>query len=141
MTYRRSSKLHEHSSSELHGRWSILGCINRYAKDMPIIHWIVSALAILVAAYLIPGVEVTFVGALVAAIVLALINIFIKPLVVLLTLPINVLTLGLFSLVINALLVMLASMVVPGFSVDGFLAALLFSILLSLINWLFNRAK
>lgn len=108
---------------------------------MPIIHWIVSALAILVAAYLIPGVEVTFVGALVAAIVLALINIFIKPLVVLLTLPINVLTLGLFSLVINALLVMLASMVVPGFSVDGFLAALLFSILLSLINWLFNRAK
>lgn len=108
---------------------------------MPIIHWIVSALAILVAAYLIPGVEVTFIGALVAAIVLALINIFIKPLVVLLTLPINVLTLGLFSLVINALLVMLASMVVPGFSVDGFLAALLFSILLSLINWLFNRAK
>lgn len=108
---------------------------------MPIIHWLVSAIAILVAAYLIPGVEVTLVGALVAAIVLALLNMFIKPLITLLTLPINIITLGLFSLVINALLVMLAGYVVPGFSVDGFVAALLFSILLSLINWLFTKAK
>lgn len=106
---------------------------------MSLIHWIVSALAILVAAYVIPGVEVTLVGALVAAIVLALINMLIKPLVTLLTLPINIVTLGLFSLVINALLVMLAGYVVPGFEVGSFVSALLFSILLSLINWLFLR--
>lgn len=105
-----------------------------------IIHWLVGALAIIIAAYLIPGVDVTLVGALVAAVVIGLINIVIKPLIMLLTLPINVLTLGLFSLVINALLVMLAAAIVPGFAVDGFLSALLFSIVLSLVNLFFNRS-
>lgn len=106
---------------------------------MSIFHWLVSALAILVAAYLIPGVEATLIGAAVAAIVIALINVFLKPLITLLTLPITIVTLGLFSLIINALLVMLADFVVPGFSVATFFDALLFSILLSLINWLFGR--
>lgn len=105
---------------------------------MIIIHWIVSALAIGVAAYLIPGAEVTLVGALVLAVVLGLINVFLKPIIGLLTLPINIVTLGLFSLVVNALLVMLAAMVVPGFSVDGFWAAFFFAILLALINTLFS---
>lgn len=108
---------------------------------MTLIHWVVSALAILVAAYLLPGVDVTLIGALVLAIVLALINIFLKPLITLLTLPINIVTLGLFSLVINALLILLAAAVVPGFSVDGFWTALFFSILLALINWLFGGIK
>lgn len=102
------------------------------------IHWIVSAIAIGIAAYLIPGVIVTPVGALVLAVVLGIINIFIKPFITLLTLPINVVTLGLFSLVINALLVMLAGMVVPGFSVDGFWAAFFFAIVLALVNAVFN---
>jgi putative membrane protein len=106
---------------------------------MAIIHWFVSAVAILIAAYLLPGVEVTLVGALVAAVVIGLINAFLKPLVMLLTLPINVVTLGLFSLVINALLVMLADAVVPDFSIDGFWTAFIFAILLSLLNWLFGR--
>lgn len=106
---------------------------------MTIIHWLVSTLAILVAAYLIPGVTVTLLGAVVAAVVIALINVFLKPIVMLLTLPINIVTLGFFSLVINALLVMLASAVVPDFSVDGFWAAFFFAIILSLINWLFGR--
>jgi len=110
-------------------------------NTMTIIHWIVSALAILVAAYLIPGVEVTLLGALVLAVVLALINIFIKPVLLLLTLPINIVTLGLFSLVINALLIMLAAMIVPGFSVDGFWTALIYSVLLALINYLFGGLK
>lgn len=108
---------------------------------MSLIHWIVSVVAIVVAAYIIPGVEVTFIGALVLAIVLALINIFVKPLILLLTLPINIITLGLFSLVINALLIMLADAIVPGFSVDGFWTALIYSILLSLINFLFGGLK
>ncbi len=104
-----------------------------------IFHWLVSALAIILAAYLVPGVDVTLVGALVAAVVLGLINIVIKPLIVLLTLPINVITLGLFSLVINALLIMLAAAIVPGFVVVGFWPALLFSVVLALVNLFFNR--
>ncbi len=105
---------------------------------MTIIHWIVSAAAILIAAYLIPGVTVTLVGALVLAIVLALINIFLKPVISLLTLPINIVTLGLFSLVVNALLILLAGMIVPGFSVDGFWPAFFFAIVVSLITALFG---
>lgn len=105
---------------------------------MSLIHWIVSAISILVAAYLIPGVDVTLMGALVLAIVLALINLFIKPIISLLTLPLNIVTLGLFSLVVNALLILLASMIVPGFSVHNFFDALLFSIVISVVNWLFS---
>lgn len=105
---------------------------------MKITHWIISALAIVIAAYLIPGVEVTLVGALVLAIVLAIFNIFIKPIVFVLTLPINVLTLGLFSLVINALLILLADKIIPGFAISGFWIAVLFSVVLSLINAVFN---
>lgn len=108
---------------------------------MSFIHWIVTAIAILLAAYLLPGVDVTLLGAVVLAVVLALINVFVKPVVLLLTLPINIVTLGLFSLVINALLIMLAAMIVPGFTVDGFWPALFFSIVLSLITALFGVWK
>lgn len=106
---------------------------------MIIKHWIVAAVGIGLAAYLLPGVSVTLLGALVLAVVLGLINTLIKPLVFILTLPINIVTLGLFSLVINALLIMLAAYVVPGFSVLGFWPAFWFAILLSLINWFFNN--
>lgn len=105
---------------------------------MTLLHWFLSALAILVAAYLVPGVETTLIGALVLAVVLALINIFVKPVVTLLTLPINVITLGLFSFVINAALIMLAAAVVPGFAVANFWIALVFSIVLALITALFG---
>ena len=105
-----------------------------------IIHWIVSALAILVASYLLNAwVDVDLVGALVLAVVLGLINVFLKPIISILTLPLNIVTLGLFSLVVNALLIMLADYLVEGFSVGGFWVALVFSILLSLINFLFGR--
>lgn len=108
---------------------------------MNLVHWLITAVAILLAAYLLPGVDVTLLGAVVLAIVLALINVFVKPLVLLLTLPINILTLGLFSLVINAVFIMLAAMIVPGFSVDGFWPAFFFSILLALITALFGMMK
>lgn len=109
---------------------------------MNIVHLLINAVAILIAAYLIPGVVVdNLVALIVLVIVLALINVFIKPIVTLLTLPINIVTLGLFSLVINALLVMLAGAIVPGFTVDGFWAAFFFAIVLSLVNALFGGMK
>lgn len=106
-----------------------------------IIHWILSAAAIGIAAYLLPGVTVTLAGALVLAVVLGVINTFIKPVILLLTLPLTILTLGLFSLVINALLIMLAAMFVPGFMVAGFWWALLFALVLSLVNAFFHMAE
>lgn len=105
---------------------------------MPLLNWIVTALAIGVAAYLIPGIEVTLIGALVLAIVLGIINVFLKPIINLLTLPLNILTLGLFSLVVNALLIMLAGQIVPGFTVDGFWTAFLFGIVVALVSALFG---
>lgn len=104
-----------------------------------LIHLIVSALGVYVAAYLIPGVTVTYLGAGITAIVLGLINTFIKPIIKILTLPINIVTLGLFSLVINALFVMLVARIIPDFSVSGFWTALIFSVIISLINALFLR--
>jgi putative membrane protein len=105
---------------------------------MPLLNWIVTALAIGIAAYLIPGIEVTLVGALVLAVVLGIINVFLKPIINLLTLPLNILTLGLFSLVVNALLIMLAGQIVPGFTVDGFWTAFLFGIVVALVSALFG---
>jgi putative membrane protein len=103
-----------------------------------IIHWILAALAIGVAASLLPGVTVTLTGAFILAIVLGIINVFIRPLLVLLTLPITILTLGIFSIVLNTLLIMLADLLVAGFTVSGFWWALLFGIVLSLINAFFH---
>ncbi len=100
-----------------------------------LLNWLISALAILVAAYILPGVDVNnFLTALVLAIVLGLINALIRPLVLLITLPLNILTLGLFTFVVNALMILLAAQIVPGFSVNGFWWALLFSLVLSIIN-------
>lgn len=103
-----------------------------------ILHWLVSAVAIGLAALLIPAVEITWVGALLVAIVLGLLSTFIKPILVALTLPLNIVTLGLFSLVINAVLVLVADFIVPGFSVDGFWWALVYAAVLSLINVFFG---
>lgn len=101
------------------------------------VSWLVSALAIVIAAYLLPGVKVSGpLAALITAAVLGLVNAVIKPVLLLLTLPINILTLGLFTLVINALLVLLTSALVPGFSVSGFWQALLFGLVLAVVNYL-----
>lgn len=98
---------------------------------------LLSGIAVLISAYVIPGVQVSgLVAAVVVSVILALVNAFIRPVVSLLTLPLNILTLGLFSLVITALMVMLTSAIVPGFEVSGFVAALLFGVVLSLVNGL-----
>src|SRR5688500_6168934 len=100
-----------------------------------LINWLLNALAVIVSAYLLPGVSVSgFVAALAAAVILSVVNTLLKPLLIFLTLPLNILTLGLFTFVINALLVPLAAAVVLGFRVDNFLWALVFSLVLSIVN-------
>jgi len=101
--------------------------------------WLISSLAILLTAYIIPGVVLSnFWVALLVSVVLGLLNLLVKPLLILLTLPINIFTLGLFTLVINALIIMLASGIVPGFQVGGFFNALFFSLILALIQTIFK---
>ena len=92
---------------------------------------------VLSASYLLPGVHVeSFLTALVVALVLGVVNILVKPLVFVLTLPLTLLTLGLFSFVINALMVVITEWLVPGFQVDGFLWAMLFSLTVSVLSTL-----
>ncbi|HVO25628.1 MAG TPA: phage holin family protein [Candidatus Margulisiibacteriota bacterium] len=98
-------------------------------------NWFLSALSIVIVAHLIPGFEVRSFGtALIAAVVIGLINASIGIVVKLLTLPLTILTFGLFLLVINALMLLFASALVPGFIVSGFLPAFFGAIVLSLVN-------
>jgi putative membrane protein len=112
-----------------------------------ILRWILNALALMAVAYLYPGVEVAgFFPALIAALVLGLVNAIIRPILIVLTLPINILTLGLFTFVINALLFWFVAEIIKGFTVSGFMAALIGSLLYSLItlvtSWLvFSKSK
>ena len=100
-----------------------------------ILRLLLSALAVILLANILPGVEVSAFGsAVLVALVLSLLNLIVKPLLVILTLPVTILTLGLFLLVINAMIILLASSLVSGFSVDGFWQALLFSLLLSVLE-------
>lgn len=98
-----------------------------------LIRIIITAILVLLIAHFMKGVHVAgFVTALLVAVVLGLLNIFIKPIFVLLTLPFTIFTLGLFLLVINAIIILLCTKIVGGFSVDSFWTALLFSVVLSL---------
>jgi len=93
----------------------------------------------MVAAYIVPGVSIrSFGAALVAALIIGLVNALIRPLVLLLTLPVNILTLGLFTLVINALMFWLASGIAKGFDVTGFSAAFLGALVYWLTSWIVN---
>ena len=97
--------------------------------------WVLNAAALLLVAYLYPGVQVaSFFAALVAALVLGLVNAVVRPILVLLTLPVTIVTLGLFLFVINALLFWFVAEIIRGFTVSGFVAALVGSILYSLIT-------
>jgi len=103
------------------------------------IKFLLSGLAVLLTSYLLPGVEVTHYGyALLVAAVLSLANIVVKPILILFTIPITIFTLGLFLLVINAMIIMLVDYFVPGFQVDGFWWALAFSLILSIFNSIFD---
>lgn len=100
-----------------------------------IIRLLLTAVAVFILSYFLPGVnEVSFTSAIIVAAVLALLNAIVKPILVVLTFPITMVTLGLFLLVINACIILLADKFIDGFSVSGFWTALLFSLLLSLLQ-------
>ena len=100
-----------------------------------VLSWALNALALLVTAKLIPGIAVNgFATLLLAALIIGLINAFIKPIVQLFTLPLTIVTLGLFALVINALLLALAAWIVPGFTIAGFWSAFFGAIVLSIVS-------
>jgi len=104
-----------------------------------LLKWLLMTVSVGIAAYLIPGVIVNGVfSALWVALFLGIVNVLIRPVLIFVTLPINIMTLGLFTFVINAVLVLLASRVVHGFEIKGFWTAMLFSIVLSIVNYLLN---
>ena len=101
---------------------------------------LITSAAIMLAGYLLPGIHVSsFWTALLVALTLIFLNLFLKPLMVILTIPFTILTFGLFLLVINALIIMIAGYWVKGFVVDGFWWALIFSIILSVISSLLEK--
>jgi len=104
-----------------------------------ITRWLIITAAILIASSLVPGIQVDSVlTAIIAAGVLGLINVFIKPVLLILTLPLSILTLGVFTFFINALLLELVSCFVKGFRIDGFLSAFLGALIISVFTWFAN---
>lgn len=107
---------------------------------MLIIRWVLLALTLAFVAWLLPGIHLMgFSSALWAALVIGIINVFIRPILMIITVPINILTLGLFTFILNALLLMLVAHIVPGFIIDGFFSALIGSILISVVSVFINR--
>jgi len=105
-----------------------------------IIKFLINGFAVYATAYLLSGVEVSgFVVALIVALVLAVLNVLVKPILILLSLPVTILTLGLFTFVIDAVIVLLASRIVTGFVIDGFWTAIVFSIVLAVISYVLER--
>ncbi|MEE8415109.1 MAG: phage holin family protein [Desulfobacterales bacterium] len=99
--------------------------------------WMILTVAILVTSYLMDGIHVSgFFSAFFAAAILGILNAFFRPILLVLTLPINILSLGLFTFVLNAILLMIVSGVIPGFDVYGFWSGLFGSLLISLISWI-----
>jgi putative membrane protein len=101
-----------------------------------LIRWLILTVAIMFASYVIEGIQVkSFFSALFAAAVLGILNAFFRPILILLTLPINILSLGLFTFIINAMLLKMASGIISGFDVYGFWSAVFGSLLISLVSW------
>lgn len=104
-----------------------------------ILCWLISAASVVATAYIVPGVSIAnFWAAMIAALVIGLVNALVRPILLILTLPVNILTLGLFTLVINALMFWLASSIVKGFDVKDFMAAFWGALVFWLVSWLVN---
>ncbi len=104
-----------------------------------LVRWLVLTVAIIFASYLISGIQVSgFFSALFAAALLGILNVFFRPILLILTLPINIMTLGLFTFIINALILKMASGVIPGFEVHGFWSAVFGALVISAFNWILN---
>ncbi len=107
-----------------------------------LINILVKGIAVLASSYIIPGVMVTgFWNAIVVGIFIGIMNAFVKPILLILTLPINILTLGLFTFVINAVLILFVDRLVPGFKVQGFFTAIIFAFVLSIVESLLNLLR
>ena len=108
------------------------------SKMMPyLVHWFIASLALILTAYFVPGFQVQgLLSAMMASVVIGFVNIFIWPVLAILTLPLTVLTFGLFLLVVNGLALKIAAALTPGFSISGFMPAIIGSIVLTLIGWL-----
>jgi putative membrane protein len=103
------------------------------------IRWLILTAAIMFASYVIEGIVVKgFFSALLAAAVLGILNAFFRPILIVLTLPINILSLGLFTFIINAMLLKMASGVISGFEVYGFWSAVFGSLLISVVSWILS---
>ncbi len=104
-----------------------------------LLRWMTLTVAIIAASYFLDGIEISgFISAFFAAALLGILNAVLRPIALVLTLPINVLTLGLFTFVINALMLKMASGVIPGFNVIGFWTAVIGSLIISIVSWLLN---
>ena len=104
-----------------------------------LIRWLTTTAAIVATAYLLDGIQISgFLSAVFAAAMLGILNAFFRPIALLFTLPINILSLGLFTFIINALMLKMASGLIPGFGVYGFWTAIFGSLLISVISWLLN---
>ena len=104
-----------------------------------LLRWLILTAAILLAAYLVSGIEVHgFWSAFLAAAILGILNAFFRPILLILTLPLNILTLGLFTFVINAFLLKMVSGVISGFEVHGFWPAVLGSVVISIVSWVLS---
>ena len=104
-----------------------------------LIRWIILTASIIIASYLLEGIHISgFFSAFFAAAALGILNALFRPILLILTLPINVLTLGLFTFIINALMLKMASGIIPGFEVYGFWTAVIGSLIISVISWLLN---
>ena len=104
-----------------------------------ILRWVINALTLLVMSQIVPGIHIDSFGtALLAALALGILNALLRPLLLILTLPVNILTLGLFTFVVNGVMLKLASDLVRGFHVDGFGSAVLGALVLALISFLLN---
>jgi putative membrane protein len=104
-----------------------------------LLKWLINALALLVTTYVVKGIEVTGASALfLAAALLGILNALIRPILIILTLPINIITLGLFTLVINGTMLWLVAVIIKGFVIQGFWPAVIGALIISLISWLFN---
>lgn len=104
-----------------------------------LIGWVINTISLFLTATLVPGIEVDDIATLIlAALVIGLVNALIKPIVHLISLPITVITFGIFALVVNAAMLGLAAWLVEGFSIDGFLPALLGAIVLSVVSAILN---
>jgi len=104
-----------------------------------LIRWLILTAAIILASYMLDGIEIKgFFSAFFAAAVLGILNALFRPILIVLTLPINILSLGLFTFLINALMLKMASSVIPGFEVHGFWTAIFGSLVISIVSWLLN---